>query len=83
MSSSSTKSIFISSTPSPLPGPGIHNLDVHEPKAVQLAPVEKKKEEPVEVDGWRKVRVTYDTGAGASVAPKESFPGAKVVATSM
>ena len=30
-------------------------------------------EEPVE-KGWRRVKVTYDTGAGASVANKKTFP---------
>ena len=45
------------------------------PKPVDLAPVEK----PVEGNsGYRRVRVTFDTGAGDSVASRKAFPLSEV-----
>ena len=42
-------------------------------KPIELGPV-SVDEKPEEEKGWRRVKVTYDTGAGASVANKGTFP---------
>ena len=57
-------------------------MDVVWPKAVELAPVDEPKWEVIE-DGWRKVRILFDTGAGASVTGKKAFPNAEVKGTAM
>ena len=44
-----------------------------EVKPIELGPV-SVDERPESEKGWRRVKVTYDTGAGASVANKGAFP---------
>ena len=42
---------------------------------MELAPIPPQHEESA---GWIRVPVTYDTGAGESVAPQSAFPGCTV-----
>ena len=58
--------------PTPTPPPGLCPITKQEPKPIELAPVAKT--EPEKIPGWRRIKVTYDTGAGATVSPKKAFP---------
>lgn len=67
--------------PPGLEGRGLQCIDVERPcpvetaKLVDVAPVSQGESDVV--GGWKRVRVTFDTGAGESVAPKGAFPGVK------
>ena len=55
--------------------PGLSNFEISVPQPTELAPVSNV---PAVVDGWRKVRVTFDSGAAESVTPASAFPGFEV-----
>ena len=51
------------------------------PTPVQLGGINEAEAAMEELAGWSKIKITFDTGAGASVAPRESFPMIAVVET--
>ena len=55
--------------------PGLSNFELKLNQPAELAPVSNV---PAVVDGWRKVRVTFDSGAAESVTPSSAFPGFEV-----